>query len=134
MIALYCKLSITSILLQQILILTHMRFARNVKNAFTVREVSDITGLRPAMLNYLIRNEYLKPSYREDHDLPERQKRRPRGNTRYCSYRDLIIAKTIQRLLDAGVQLIRLKEALYDLRADKHWLTVTRAASIDRAI
>jgi DNA-binding transcriptional MerR regulator len=108
-----------------------MRFARNVKNAFTIREVSDITGLRPAMLNFLIRNEYLRPSYREDHDLPEREKRLPRGNTRYCSYRDLMIAKTIQQLLNAGVQLARIKEALVDLRADKHWLSKT---SVDRAI
>jgi DNA-binding transcriptional MerR regulator len=111
-----------------------MRFARNVKNAFTVREVADITGLKPAMLNFLIRNEYLQPSYREDDDLPERQKRRPRGNTRYCSYRDLMIAKTIQRLLNAGVQLIRVKEALADLRADKHWLKKPVDASVDRAI
>ena len=111
-----------------------MRFARNVKNAFTVREVADITGLQPAMLNFLIRNEYLKPSYREDHDLPERQKRLARGNTRYCSYRDLMIAKTIQRLLNAGVQLVRVKEALNDLRHDKHWLTRTRGASIERTI
>lgn len=111
-----------------------MRFARNVKNAFTIREVSEITGLQPAMLNFLIRNDYLQPSYREDHDLPERHKRQPRGNTRYCSYRDLIIAKTIHRLLDAGVQLIRVKEALADLRADKHWLTMSRGVSLDRAI
>lgn len=108
-----------------------MRFARNVKNAFSVREVSDITGLQPAMLNFLVRNEYLQPSYREDHHLPTRQKRRPRGNTRYFSYRDLMIAKTIQRLLDAGLQLTRIKEALLDLQADKHWLV---DASIDRKI
>lgn len=111
-----------------------MRLARNVKNAFTIREVADITGLGLAMLNFLIRNDYLKPSYREDHDLPEREKRRPRGNTRYCSYRDLMIAKTIQRLLISGVQLARVKEALDDLRADEHWLTRTRGASIERAI
>jgi DNA-binding transcriptional MerR regulator len=111
-----------------------MRFARNVKNAFTVREVAEITGLQPAMLNFLIRNEYLKPSYREDHDFPEPQKRQPRGNTRYCSYRDLMIAKTIQRLLDAGVQLARVKEALHDLRADEHWLARVRGASLERTI
>jgi DNA-binding transcriptional MerR regulator len=111
-----------------------MRFARNVKNAFTISEVADITGLQPAMLNFLIRNKYLKPSYREDHDLPAPQKRRPRGNTRYCSYRDLMIAKTIQRLLDAGVQLVRVKEALADLRADKHWLSEKRGTSFERAI
>jgi len=108
-----------------------MRFARNVKNAFTIREVSEITGLRPAMLNFLIRNQYLQPSYREDYDLPERKKRQPRGNTRYCSYRDLMIAKTIQRLLHAGVQLVRIKEALVDLRSERHWLD---KAKMDRAI
>ena len=133
-VSLYCKLSKTSILLANSSLVAHMRFARNVKNAFTIREVSDITGLQPAMLNFLIRNEYLQPSYREDHDLPQRQKRRPRGNTRYCSYRDLMIAKTIQRLLDAGVQLVRVKEALTELRADKHWLIKPSDISIDRAI
>jgi|SRR5579859_3129395 len=111
-----------------------MRFARNVKNAFTLREVSEITGLKRAMLNFLIRNNYLHPTYREDHDLPQRLKRLPRGNTRYFSYRDLIIAKTIQRLLDAGVQLIRVKEALLDLRSDKHWLTKAKHAPVDRVI
>lgn len=111
-----------------------MRFARNVKNAFTIQEVSDITGLQPAMLNFLVRNEYLQPSYREDHDLPQRHKRRPRGNTRYFSYRDVMIAKTIQRLLDAGLQLIRVKEALIELRSDKHWLRKPIDGSVDRAI
>jgi len=108
--------------------------ARQVKNAFTVKEVSEITDLQPAMLNFLIRQDYLHPTYREDHDLPTRKKRRPRGNSRYFSYRDLMIAKTIQRLLNAGVQLIRVKEALEDLRADKHWLVTTKGISLERAI
>lgn len=112
----------------------HMRFAQNIKNAFTLKEVSDITGLKPAMLNFLIRNEYLRPTYREDHDFTRREKRRPRGNTRYFSYRDLMIAKTIQRLIDAGVQLVRVKEALVELRTDKHWLVTAKGASVDRAI
>lgn len=111
-----------------------MHFARTVKNAFTLREVSEITGLNPAMLNFLIRNDYLRPTYREDHDLPSRQKRRARGNTRYCSYRDLMIAKTIQRLIDAGVQLTRVKEALVELRADKHWLVTSTGIPTERAI
>ena len=111
----------------------HMRFARTVKNAFTIGEVSNITGLKPAMLNFLIRQQYLNPTYREDHDLPLRKKRQPRGNTRYCSYRDLMIAKTIQRLLEAGVQLVRVKEALQSLRADEHWLT-TKGITADRAV
>jgi DNA-binding transcriptional MerR regulator len=86
------------------------------------------------MLNFLIRNEYLRPSYREDYDFPERQKRQPRGNTRYWSYRDLIIAKAIRRLLDAGVQLIRVKRALESLREDEHWLLKTKGFAADRAI
>jgi DNA-binding transcriptional MerR regulator len=110
-----------------------MRIARTVKNAFTIRQVSNITGLKPAMLNFLIRHEYLCPTYREDHDFAPRDKRQPRGNTRYCSYRDLMIAKTIQRILEAGVQLIRVKEALQSLKADEHWLTA-KGVTADRAI
>jgi hypothetical protein len=74
-----------------------MRVSRNVKTAFSLKEVTEITGVNPAMLNFLIRNEYLRPSYREDHDFGERQKRLPRGNAWYCSYRDLMIAKTETR-------------------------------------
>jgi len=111
-----------------------MRFARNVKNAFTADEVCEITGLKTAMLNFLVRSDYLRPTYREDHDLPIRQKRLPRGNTRYFSYRDLMIAKAIQRLLEAGVQLVRVKEALHSLREDEHWLITTKGMSADRAI
>jgi DNA-binding transcriptional MerR regulator len=108
--------------------------ARKVKNAFTLLEVSHITGLQPAMLNFLIRQQYLQPTYREDHDFPAIKKRRPRGNSRYFSYRDLMIAKTIQRLLNAGVQLIRVKQALEHLRADIHWLDKTRQTPLERVI
>jgi len=108
--------------------------ARKVKNAFTVTELSEITGLQPAMLNFLIRHEYLKPTYREDHDFPVTEKLLPRGNSRYFSYRDLMIAKTIQRLLEAGVQLVRVKEALDELRSDKHWLVTTKLTPLERVI
>lgn len=111
-----------------------MRHRRNVKNAFRPDELSEITGIQPAMINFLIRQGYLQPSYREDYDLPTRSKRQPRGNTRYFSYRDLLIAKTIQRLVDAGVQLVRVKEALKELREDKHWLATTRGVTVERVI
>jgi hypothetical protein len=46
-----------------------MRVSRNGKNAFSLKEVTKITGIKPAMVNFLIRNDYLRPSYREDHDF-----------------------------------------------------------------
>jgi hypothetical protein len=72
-------------------------------------------------------------SYREDHDFG-RQKRLPRGNAWYCSYRDLMIAKTIQRLVQAGVQLVRVKDALIRLRSDRHWIVQNNGLTVDRAV
>jgi hypothetical protein len=43
-----------------------MRVSRNGKNAFSLKEVTEITGIKPAMVNFLIRDDYLRPSYRED--------------------------------------------------------------------
>ncbi len=42
-----------------------MPLARRVLNAFTAREVGDITGLSLPMINYLRREDMLVPSYGE---------------------------------------------------------------------
>ena len=65
------------------------------------------------MLNYLARNGYLVPHY-------FRSGRR--GRTRYYSYRDLVIARVLQKLLDAGLELKRLKEGLRKLPKNEHWM------------
>lgn len=90
-----------------------MPLARPVLNAFTASEVKTITGLSMPMINYLKRMDFLIPSYGKG--LPKR------GKIRYYSYRDLVIARLIQRLRDAGVELQTIKQAVERLRSDDLW-------------
>ena len=64
------------------------------------------------MLNYLSREGYLVPHY---------GKTGQRGRTRYYSYRDLVIARLVQRLLDCGLEIKRLKKDLKKLSRHPHW-------------
>jgi DNA-binding transcriptional MerR regulator len=82
-------------------------------NAFTAAEVREITGLSMPMINYLRRENFLKPAYETS---PGRQ-----GRVRYYSYRDLVVARLIQKLRDAGVRLLKIKEAVEQLRRDDLW-------------
>ena len=90
-----------------------MPLARRVLNAFTAREVGDITGLSLPMINYLRREDMLVPSYGEGEGR--------RGRVRYYSYRDLVVAKLIQSLREAGVELSAIKKAIDCLREDRTW-------------
>jgi DNA-binding transcriptional MerR regulator len=75
-------------------------------NAFPPAKASEIVGLSVHMLNYLAREGYLVPSY---------IKSGRRGKTRYYSYRDLVIARIVQKLLSAGLEISRLKEGIEKL-------------------
>jgi DNA-binding transcriptional MerR regulator len=90
-----------------------MPIPRQIAIAFSPREVNRITGISLPMLDYLCRMEYLRPHY---------VKPGVRGKVRYYSYRDLVVARTIQRLREAGVELARLKEAIQQLARDETWL------------
>lgn len=92
-----------------------MPIARKVLNAFPAREVSRITGLSLPMIDYLLREDLLRPSYGQGNG--------GRGKVRYYSYRDLVIARLIQRLREAGVQLGKLKTAVQTLCRDAPWAT-----------
>lgn len=87
--------------------------AKRVLNAFTAKEVTAITGLSMPMINYLRRMDFLVPAYAQE---PGR-----RGKVRYYSYRDLVVARLIQRLRLAGVQLATIKQAVTALRNDDLW-------------
>ena len=91
-----------------------MPVARDVLNAFTASEVSRITGLSTPMIDYLLRERMLRPSYGSGLGT--------RGKVRYYSYRDLVIARLIQTLRDSGVQLGRLKRSVQALRGDGPWM------------
>lgn len=83
-----------------------------VLNAFTSSQAARIVGMSVHMLNYLARHGYLVPNYGRSGK---------RGKTRHYSYRDLVIARLVQRLLDAGLELRRLKDGLKKLSKSSHW-------------
>ncbi len=82
-------------------------------NAFTAKSVKKITGISVHMLNYLCRHGYMAPAYPT--------KNGTRGEVRYFSYRDLVIARVIQRLRRNGVKLAKIKKAVEYLRHDRAW-------------
>jgi DNA-binding transcriptional MerR regulator len=87
---------------------------KKVLNAFLASEVSKYTGLSGPMIDYLSHEGFLKPAYGN----PEGT----RGKVRYYSYRDLVIARVIQRLRDTGVELYRLKAAVQELNKHPRWV------------
>lgn len=90
-----------------------MPVPKKVLNAFPATEVRDITGLSLPMINYLSHEGFLVPSYGTFAN--------PRGKVRYYSYRDLVVARLIQRLRETGVELSRLKQAVAKLSAEFVW-------------
>jgi DNA-binding transcriptional MerR regulator len=88
---------------------------KSVLNAFTANEVTAITRLSRPMVDYLAVHGFLTPAYVEG---PPRR----RGRVRYYSYRDLVIARIIQRLRETGVQLRRLKAAVRQLNEHPDWI------------
>jgi DNA-binding transcriptional MerR regulator len=86
---------------------------RAVLNAFTAQEMGRITGLSVHMVNYLAREGYLGPTYDQGGI---------RGRVRYYSYRDLMVARIVQRLRESGLELRRLKAAIQLLSEDRAWL------------
>jgi DNA-binding transcriptional MerR regulator len=92
-----------------------------VLNAFTVHQLNSITGLSIHMANYLAREGYLKPTYDQGGI---------RGKVRYYSYRDLVVARIVQRFRHAGIELKRLKEAIQLLSSNETWLSTGKRKSI----
>ncbi|MER8832612.1 MerR family transcriptional regulator [Mesorhizobium sp. M0909] len=90
-----------------------MPIPKSALNGFTARQVHGITGLSEPMIEYLRRMDYLQPSH-----SPGKPRR---GLVRFYSYRDLVVARLIQRLRETGIELSRLKRALEFLRSDEPW-------------
>lgn len=95
---------------------TKMPEPKRLLNAFTPRELHEITGLSMPMIDYLLRMNYLKPAYGHG----------DRGKVRYYSYRDLVVARIVQKLRDTGVELSKLKSAIQMLSSDAAWLKRNR--------
>jgi len=85
---------------------------KRVLNAFTAQQVNKITGLSVHMINYLAREGYLLPAYDQG---------RIRGRIRYYSYRDLVVARIVQHLREAGIELKRLKRGIQLLSSEGTW-------------
>jgi DNA-binding transcriptional MerR regulator len=94
---------------------------KRVLNGFTAQQVRQVTGLSVHMINYLAREGYLVPTYAE-HQV--------RGKVRYYSYRDLVVARIVQRLRDVGIELKRLKRGIQLLSSDSTWLKAGRVRSV----
>jgi DNA-binding transcriptional MerR regulator len=94
---------------------------RDALNGFSVAEVHSISGLSVPMIDYLKRHSFLLPAYCGADN--------PRGRVRYYSYRDLVVARMIQRFRDTGVQLARLKSAAQRLSHDSFWMDGVSPAS-----
>ncbi len=89
-----------------------MPLPKKVLNAFTAHQVYLVTGLSVHMIDYLAREGYLQPTY---------YRGRRRGRVRYYSYRDLLVARIVQKLRERGVELRRLKESIQLLSRDATW-------------
>lgn len=88
--------------------------ARKVLNGFTASEVCRISRISPPMLEYLRRHEFLSPAHVGGGD-------RRQGRVRFYSYRDLVVARLIQRLRESGVRLHLLKQAVEKMSRDDFW-------------
>ena len=75
--------------------------------SFDIAQVEVLTDLRRPMLNYLDRTEILKPQFSEG---------RGRGKKRRYSYSDVVILRSLARLLKAGVGVLHLKRAIEKFR------------------
>lgn len=95
--------------------------ARVVLNAFTSAEVAAISGLSLPMVHYLAREGVLVSAY----GGPESR----RGRVRFYSYRDLVVARLIQRFRECGVEIQRLKTAVRKIASDSR--LVSDAAPTD---
>jgi DNA-binding transcriptional MerR regulator len=92
---------------------------RRFLNAFTKSEVRSITGISLPMIDYLERHGYMAPAYRGTQLSDASTK--TRGKVRYYSYRDLVLARLIQKIRETGVQLARLKATIQFLRTEAAW-------------
>lgn len=81
--------------------------AHKVIRSFPIARAAELSGLRPAMVDYLCRQQILVPSTRG---------RRGRGCPRQYSFGDVVMLRVLGALLSKGVSVSRLKEGLKAVR------------------
>lgn len=77
---------------------------KHLKDWFTIQEAGRLSGLTITMIDYLAREELLRP------DMPG--KLHGRGRDRRYAFSDVVLLRAIQRMLAAGLSVKRLKSAL----------------------
>lgn len=83
----------------------------NIFDTYTAKEAARLTGFQSvAMLDYLQRSGIF---------LPRRRKLKRRGKERKYEFRDLIVLKAINRLLDSGDSVANLKKSLIEFQKIK---------------
>ena len=87
---------------------------------FQISEAARLSGLKRPMLDYLCRQGILEPS------LP---KRRGRGRRRLYTFGDVVMLRVLAKLLESGISVMRLKQALLALRRHHPEITPTSLPS-----
>lgn len=81
--------------------------SKSVVDSFLIADAASLSGLSPAMLDYLCRCKIL---------VPNTPGRRGRGRPRRYSFGDVVMLRVLANLLKAGISVQRLKKALQALR------------------
>jgi DNA-binding transcriptional MerR regulator len=81
--------------------------AKQPIDSFEIAQAANLSGLTVSMVDYLCREQVLIPTMRW---------RRGRGRPRRYSFGDVVMLRVLGRLLDAGVSVRRIKQALQTLR------------------
>src|ERR1700746_3544438 len=85
---------------------------------FGIRKAAHLSGLQPAMVDYLCRSNVLVPS----------KGRRPgRGRSRLYTFGDVVMLRALGHLLKSGISVTKLKKALGTLRAKHNEITQEKA-------
>jgi len=85
-----------------------------VAQHFSAKEAAEFAGLSLAMVDYLCRYKLV---------IPANERKRGRGVQRWYSFGDIVVLRSVAKLLEAGVSVLRLKKALANLRAQHSDIT-----------
>lgn len=85
-----------------------------VAQHFSAKEAAEFAGLSLAMVDYLCRYKLV---------IPANERKRGRGVQRWYSFGDIVVLRSVAKLLEAGVSVLRLKKALANLRAQHSEIT-----------
>jgi DNA-binding transcriptional MerR regulator len=85
---------------------------------FGIRRAAHLSGLHPAMVDYLCRSNVLIPSARPQPG---------RGRSRIYTFGDIVMLRALSHLLSCGISVAKLKKALGTLRSKHDEITVGSA-------